>query len=213
MSWKIHDIFNEVLLKPYHPPTYSQQKKYEQQREKEKQYQEESEGEYEVEEILNSWTRKRGRKTITEYLVKWKSELPGEDLTWEPEHHLKNAQELVQEFKARRIKAHHKQLYGWDDKQFKPKYLEHLEHAWQKWKQRPLLDKDDPDAYLFVRTQTKWEGDVKNQKSFSSKPTEQGISQVWPLIPVTILSQDHGSRKLSGGIAQQEEHEDWQPSY
>ena len=136
-------------------------------------------------------------------MVKWKSELPGEDLTWEPESHLKNAQELLQEFKARQIKHHHKTLYGWDDKNFAPEYLKHLEKAWQKWKQRPLLEENDPDAHLFVRTQTKWEGDVTNQFSSSqSTSPAPNHTTTQDLTPRTILRRDGGSTPLKGAITQ-----------
>src|SRR4051812_9927880 len=53
--------------------------------------------EYEVERILDQRTRFRRN----EFLVKWKG-YPDHDATWEPEAHLKNAAELIQEFTALR---------------------------------------------------------------------------------------------------------------
>jgi len=55
------------------------------------------EQEYEVEKILDKRERKQGRRTIVEYLVKWKGYCDY-DATWEPESGLRNAQELIREF-------------------------------------------------------------------------------------------------------------------
>ena len=39
---------------------------------------------YEVEEIINHRKRRRGKKTIIEYLICWKG-CPAHEMTWEPE--------------------------------------------------------------------------------------------------------------------------------
>lgn len=72
---RIHNVFHVSLLKPYHsngkvqpPPVYFIN----------------DEVAYEVESILNHRIVKRGRKSINEYLVKWKNYGP-EHNTWEPE--------------------------------------------------------------------------------------------------------------------------------
>src|SRR3954466_13496166 len=54
--------------------------------------------EYEVEQILDQRTQFHHQ----EFLVKWKGYLD-HDATWEPEAHLKNAAELIQEFTASRM--------------------------------------------------------------------------------------------------------------
>ena len=54
--------------------------------------------EYEVEKILD----KRIRYRRPEYLIKWMG-YPEYDATWEPLVNLKNSQDLVQDFKAKRI--------------------------------------------------------------------------------------------------------------
>jgi hypothetical protein len=52
--------------------------------------------EYEVEKILDEQT-KRHRK---EYLIKWMG-YPEYDATWEPEHHLTNAKDVILEYEHR----------------------------------------------------------------------------------------------------------------
>ena len=95
MSWKIYNIFNEILLKPYHEPQYPRQKAIEQEKWN-KQEDETAENEYEVENLLDSWISKKGRGWL-EYLIKWKN-YPREDASWEPKENLRNAQELIEEF-------------------------------------------------------------------------------------------------------------------
>jgi chromodomain protein Y len=50
--------------------------------------------EYEVEELVSSRELEKDQK---EYLVKWKG-WPTQDNTWEPESHLRNAQQAISEF-------------------------------------------------------------------------------------------------------------------
>lgn len=82
---KIHPVFHVSRLSPYHapnhpvtPPTPDLIDGY---------------LEYEVDSILD----KRIYRRQTQYLVKWKN-LPLDEATWEPTHHLTNAQDLITDF-------------------------------------------------------------------------------------------------------------------
>jgi hypothetical protein len=55
------------------------------------------EEEYEVERILDKRIRRQGRGSRMEYLVKWKG-YPEYESTWERESHLKNSQDIVNEY-------------------------------------------------------------------------------------------------------------------
>lgn len=92
-NWRVHPVFNEVLLTPYAEPEFPSQIK-------------ElppppdiinNEIEYEVEEVLDSRIRKRGRKEKIEYYVKWKGYDVGVD-AWQPEENLENAKDLIEKF-------------------------------------------------------------------------------------------------------------------
>ena len=88
----IHDTFHTSLLQPFHADLFN--------RELEPQPAvklEDGSEEYEVEKVLD---KKKKRNKIF-YLVKWKG-YPDHKNTWEPEKNLKNAQKLVQVFKASR---------------------------------------------------------------------------------------------------------------
>ena len=52
-SWKIYNVFNEILLKPYYAPCYPCQKAIGKEK-IDKQQNEETEQEYEVEDLLDS---------------------------------------------------------------------------------------------------------------------------------------------------------------
>ena len=54
------------------------------------------EDEYEVEEIINHGTRRRGRHVIREYLILWKG-YPAHEMTWEPEDNVANAPKKIAE--------------------------------------------------------------------------------------------------------------------
>lgn len=58
--------------------------------------------EYEVQYILDRRTVRRGKKRITQYLVKW-SGFSEQESTWEPKSNLRNAQSLIDEFEASRL--------------------------------------------------------------------------------------------------------------
>ena len=89
-TWKIHPVFHASLLeksaksvfhqsKPPPPPELIDDTL-----------------EYHVEAILDSRTKRKK----TEYLVKWRG-YPDEENTWEPENHLANAKDLLQDFKQK----------------------------------------------------------------------------------------------------------------
>ena len=91
LEWKIHPVFNELLLTPYHPPVNPTQPVDERpppdivgdvQ-------------EFEVEEITGARLRGRG----LQFLVKWKG-YPVEESTWEPERNLANAEDAKRRFYA-----------------------------------------------------------------------------------------------------------------
>src|SRR5258705_5481018 len=89
-SWnRIHPVFNEILLSPYHLPSFGIQEipappgPVDQ----------EGHPEYEVEDILAA--RKRGRGI--QYLIKWHG-YGNEENTWEPRRNVENAQEAIAEF-------------------------------------------------------------------------------------------------------------------
>ena len=88
---KCHPVFHVSKLKPYsksvrfQPPPVPQAV--------------DGEFEYEVEAILGHRDRKRGRKIIREYLLKWQGYGP-EFNTYEPETNLKNCPDLLQAYNA-----------------------------------------------------------------------------------------------------------------
>ena len=168
MSWKVYNIFNEILLKPYYAPHYPHQKAIEEEKRNE-QESKTAKSEYEVEDLLDSQINKKGWGCL-KYLVKWKN-YPREDASWEPRENLTNTQEIVEEFHKkfpnapRWVRTNNlefqrfenftkpdipKTLYGWEDGKFKWEYLEKLERQWQRWKQQGLLDDDSK----FGRMQT-----------------------------------------------------------
>ena len=95
-QWKIHNAFHGALLNPYaktreHGPNFVEPPPE----------LVEGEPEYEVENLLRSRRRGRGRKL--EYLVRWKGYAPVHD-SWEPVENL-HAPELVKEFHERELLA------------------------------------------------------------------------------------------------------------
>jgi hypothetical protein len=90
-TWRtIHPVFNEVLLSPYIPPSFSSQK---QPPPPPAEIDEEDYLSYQVESILDS--RRRGRGV--QYLVHWKG-YSQEENTWEPRRNLTNTDEVLEEF-------------------------------------------------------------------------------------------------------------------
>jgi hypothetical protein len=90
LQWKIHNVFHGKLLTPYcetnihgknfpePPPELI-----------------EGEDEYKVDSITDHMKRGKGQQ----YLVKWKGY---SDKTWEPEANLKNASEVLKDYKRRK---------------------------------------------------------------------------------------------------------------
>ena len=60
VSWKVYNVFNEALLKPYHTPSFPCQIKKEKET-KDQQDAEDHENDYEVETLLDSQISKKGR--------------------------------------------------------------------------------------------------------------------------------------------------------
>ena len=97
--------------------------------------------EWEVEKILN----KKKIRGVVKYLIQWKGFMAEGD-TWERRENLKNAEELIKEFKQRGVEVRRQEgeeeeyrriellgkytaklLYGWDDQKFEEEYLNKLE--------------------------------------------------------------------------------------
>lgn len=89
----LHPVFHASLLSPYketteHGPSASRPGPV----------LVEGEEEYEVDRILQSRIKKRGRNQWVEYLIKWKGYNEEEETTWKPARDLAHAQEAIQEF-------------------------------------------------------------------------------------------------------------------
>ena len=88
-AWRIHQVFNEVLLTPYHPPSFPSQN----QPLPPPATIEDDHLEYKVEVILDVKKVGQGVK----YLVKWLG-YPVEENTWEPWQNLTNVALLLWDF-------------------------------------------------------------------------------------------------------------------
>lgn len=89
-TWRrIHPVFNEVLLSPYTTPVFENQ----QQAPPPPPVLIGKEQEYEVESIIDS----KFVRNKLKFLVHWKG-YGVESRTWEPEEHLENSKELIEEF-------------------------------------------------------------------------------------------------------------------
>ena len=92
-SWKkIHNVFNEVLLSPYHPPEFPNQ--LQNYRPPPEVVAEGEEPEFVVEEIVDS---RKGKGGKVFYKVNWKGYGPHE-MTWEPIENLERAKDAIKEF-------------------------------------------------------------------------------------------------------------------
>lgn len=89
-TWKhIHNVFNEVLLSPYHAPQFATQPR----NTRPPPVVEGKEPEWEVDEIVNS----RVIRGVFKYKVKWKG-YGAHEQTWEPVRNVENAQEAIAAF-------------------------------------------------------------------------------------------------------------------
>jgi hypothetical protein len=91
---KIHPVFHNSLLKPYHEtkehgPNYEKPTP---------EIVNDEEGHYEIEAILMA--RPTHNKKSTQYLIKWKG-YPASENSWLPEKELTNAKELLDQFKQK----------------------------------------------------------------------------------------------------------------
>ena len=89
-GWRIHNVFNEILLSPFQPPKFPGQRQYT--------FPPpdiiNDEDEFEVEEIKTHRERNGNR----EYLVAWRG-YSEEENTWQPEKDLAHAQQLLRKYK------------------------------------------------------------------------------------------------------------------
>src|ERR1700719_37791 len=88
-AWHIHQVFNELLLTPYHPPSFPSQNPPPPPPATIK----DDHLEYDVEAILD--VKKVGRGV--RYLVKWLG-YPAEENTWEPRWNLTNVTQALKDF-------------------------------------------------------------------------------------------------------------------
>jgi len=92
---KIHPVFHNSLLKPYHEtkehgPNYKKPTP---------EIVNDEEGHYEIEDILMA--QPTCNRKSTQYLIKWKG-YPASENSWLPEKELTNAKELLDQFKQKR---------------------------------------------------------------------------------------------------------------
>lgn len=90
---RLHPVFNESLLTPFVEPVTDIQ----QERRPPPLREEEGGNHYEVEKILDCCSRRYGRHTALQYLVKWKG-YPHSENSWEKEDSVKGAPAKVKEF-------------------------------------------------------------------------------------------------------------------
>ena len=140
---RIHPVVNVSQIVRYKEQIKGQKK------EKGKPIEVEGVEEVEVEKILN----KKTMRGVVKYLIQWKS-FTAEGDTWERRENLKNAEELIEEFKQGEVVVRRQEreeeeykrmeilgkfiaklLYGWDDRKFEEEYLNKLEKNWKKWKE------------------------------------------------------------------------------
>ncbi|SJL02913.1 uncharacterized protein ARMOST_06254 [Armillaria ostoyae] len=102
LHWKIHPCFNEKLLTPYVPPTFPNQE----QLPPPPPDLIEDEEQWEIEEVLDSKTRKvratRGQPstTVNDYYIKWKG-WTREHNSWVTESEMGNAKEAIADYKKK----------------------------------------------------------------------------------------------------------------
>ena len=132
-----------------------------QKKEEEKPVEMEGIEEWEVEKILN----KKKMRGVEKYLVRWKGFIV-EGNTWERKENLKNAEELIKEFKRGEIEVRRQEgvvdeyrrmelpgkymaklLYGWDDGKFE-EYLKKLKKNWRRWKENRKSDESKQERTI-----------------------------------------------------------------
>ena len=132
-----------------------------QKKEEEKPVEMEGIEEWEVEKILN----KKKMRGVEKYLVRWKGFIV-EGNTWERKENLKNAEELIKEFKRGEIEVRRQEgvvdeyrrmelpgkymaklLYGWDDGKFE-EYLKKLKKNWRRWKENRKSDESEQERTI-----------------------------------------------------------------
>jgi len=152
-SMRIHPVVNVSRIVRYKEQIKGQKK------EEGKLVEVEGVEEWEVEKILN----KKKIRGVEKYLIRWKG-FTVEGDTWERKENLKNAKELIEEFKRGEVvvrqqveeegegeykrmelpgKYTAKLLYGWDDQRFEEEYLNKLEKNWKKWKEDRKIDESE----------------------------------------------------------------------
>jgi len=104
---------------------------------------------------------KKKIRGVEKYLIRWKG-FTVEGDTWERKENLKNAEELIEEFKRGEVvvrrqveeegeykrmellgKYTAKLLYGWDNQRFEKEYLNKLEKNWKRWKEDRKIDESE----------------------------------------------------------------------
>ena len=136
-SMRIHPVVNFSQIVRYKEQMKGQRK------EEGKLVEVEGVEEWEVEKKLN----KKKMREVVKYLIWWKGFTAEED-TWERKENLKNAEELIKEFKRGEVEVRRQErevkideyrrmelpgkytaklLYGWDDQKFEKEYLNKLE--------------------------------------------------------------------------------------
>ena len=148
---RIHPVINVSRIARYKEQVKRQKK------EERKLIEVEGMKEWEVEKILN----KKKIRGVVKYLIQWKGFMAEGD-TWERRENLKNAEELIKEFKQGGVEVRRQEgeeeeyrrmellgkytaklLYGWDDQKFEEEYLNKLEKNWKKWKGDRQIDKSE----------------------------------------------------------------------
>ena len=150
-SMRIHPVVNVSRIVQYREQIKGQKK------EEGKPVEVEGVEEWEVKKILN----KKKIRGVEKYLVRWKGFTAKGD-TWERKENLKNAEELIEEFKQEEVTVRRqigeekeykrmelpgkytaKLLYGWNDRRFEEEYLNKLEKNWKRWKGDRQIDESE----------------------------------------------------------------------
>ena len=180
-SMRIHPVVNVSRIVRYKEQIKGQKK------EEGKLVEVEGVEEWDVEKILN----KKKIRGVEKYLIRWK-EFMAEGDTWERKENLKNAEELIEEFKWGEVvvrrqveekeegeykrmelpgKYTAKLLYGWDDRRFKEEYLSKLEKIRKKCKGDRQID--ESKHLRRVEEQMEEENEKIRRRSWRVSPEEK----------------------------------------